>query len=350
MAYKSRGATINTDNRFHARCSRPVDDGWYLEPEARAPNTERYVDHAKTIISTNQSPDISFSQSINPYKGCEHGCIYCYARPSHEYLDLSAGLDFETKIFYKPNAASLLKSSFEAPSYQCSTIMLGANTDPYQPLERELEISRQILQLCVDFKHPVSIITKSALILRDTDLLSQLAADNLVKVFISLTTLSKELKAKLEPRTAAPSARLRVLKTLHLAGVPTGAMLAPIIPFINDHELEAMVRACALRHVQQVAYIFLRLPHSVADLFRAWLQTHYPDRADRVMHSIQASRGGQDYQACFGTRMRGEGVYAELLEQRFRIACRQYRLNQGNDSDLNTRAFKRCGPQQQVLF
>lgn len=349
-AIKGRGAHSNPNNRFHERHSVATSAEWFEQLSRSSPATDLIADHSKTIISSNQSPDIPFSQSINPYKGCEHGCVYCYARPTHEYLDLSPGLDFETKIFYKPGAASLLRKAFESPAYTCSPIMLGANTDPYQPAEKKLKITRQILEVCLEYRHPVSIISKGSLVLRDLDLLSELAELNLSKVVVSLTTLNKETKAKLEPRTASPSARLRVIRETSDAGVPVNVMLAPIIPFINDQELEDMVARCAELSVSAISYILLRLPHGVAELFRDWLQEHYPLKANRVMHTIQASRGGKDYKAGFGTRMRGEGVFADLLSARFKVACKRHGLNSGRRYELDSRHFRSAANAQRELF
>ncbi|MEM8497374.1 MAG: PA0069 family radical SAM protein [Pseudomonadota bacterium] len=349
-AIKGRGAHSNPQNRFHQQRSVSTSAEWFENLVQVSPATELIADHAKTIISTNKSPDIPFTQSINPYKGCEHGCVYCYARPTHEYLELSPGLDFETKIFYKPGAASLLRKAFEAPSYQCSPIMLGANTDPYQPAEKKLKITRHILEVCLEHQHPVSIITKGSLVLRDLDLLSELATLNLSKVVVSLTTLSNDTKAKLEPRTASPTARLRVIRETGEAGVPVNVMLAPMIPFVNDHELEELVSQCAEHSIMAISYILLRLPLGVAALFRAWLQEHYPLRAERVMNTIQASRGGKDYKAGFGTRMRGEGVFADLLSQRFRVACKRHGLSTGRGAELSCQHFRSAANAQQELF
>lgn len=347
---KGRGAYNNPHNRFHLQRSEATSIEWFENLAQLSPATELIAENSKTIISTNKSPDIPFTQSINPYKGCEHGCVYCYARPTHEYLDLSPGLDFETKIFYKPQAASLLRKAFEAPAYQCSPIMLGANTDPYQPAEKKLKITREILQVCLEHRHPVSIITKGSLVLRDLDILRELAALNLSKVVVSLTTLSNDTKAKLEPRTASPSARLRVIRETSEADIPVSVMLAPMIPFINDHELEELVGRCAEHSICAISYIFLRLPLGVAELFRAWLREHYPLRADRVMHAIQASRGGKDYKAGFGTRMRGEGVFAELLGRRFKVACKRHGLSSGRGPELNCQHFRSAANAQQELF
>ncbi len=347
---KGRGAHSNPHNRFHKHRSVASSTEWFEHMTQQSAATELIADKSKTIISTNQSPDIPFEQSINPYKGCEHGCVYCYARPTHEYLELSAGLDFETKIFYKPQAASLLRQTFDRPGYKCSPIMLGANTDPYQPAEKKLQITRQILEVCLEYQHPVSIITKGSLLIRDLDLLCELAKANLSKVVVSLTTLSNDIKTKLEPRTASPSARLRVIREASEAGVPVSVMLAPMIPFINDHELEELVSRCAEYSISSINYILLRLPLGVAELFRAWLQEHYPQRARRVMNAIQASRGGKDYKAGFGTRMRGEGVFADLLNQRFHMACRRYHLNSGRGPELSCRHFRSAANAQKELF
>ncbi|HEY0974150.1 MAG TPA: PA0069 family radical SAM protein [Solimonas sp.] len=338
---KGRGAGYNPEGRFESRRSESVDDGW-LQDEALPPlETTLLIDHAKSIIARNDSPDIGFSQSINPYRGCEHGCIYCYARPSHAYLGLSPGLDFETRLFYKPDAARLLESELRKPGYACSTISLGANTDPYQPVERRLGITRSLLEVLLRFRHPVGIVTKGAALLeRDVDLLAELARHRLTMVAVSITTLDPELKRELEPRAASPQARLRALKMLAQAGVPTMVMASPMIPFINDAELERILEAAADAGVRQAAYIPVRLPYEVKDLFRDWLERRVPLKAAHVMSLIQQMRGGRDNDPRFGSRMRGEGAYAELLAQRFRLACRRLGLNQGERLRLDASQFR----------
>ncbi|SDZ89628.1 PA0069 family radical SAM protein [Microbulbifer marinus] len=323
-----RGATSNLAGRFAPHVSTRESDGWEteLEPLERLA-TEAIAEQAKTIIATNRSPDLPFSQSINPYRGCEHGCIYCYARPAHAYMDLSPGVDFESRIFFKPNAGELLEQALRKNGYQCSPIALGSNTDPYQPLEKDKRITRELLQLMQRFRQPVTIVTKSQLILRDLPLLAEMARDNLCHVAISVTTLSNDLKRRLEPRTAGPAARLRTLEALSRAGIPTAVMAAPMIPALNDSELEAILTESAGVGATQAAYILLRLPHEVAPLFRQWLDVHYPERAAHVMSIVQQSRGGRDYQSDFAQRQTGTGVFAKLLQQRFRVACRKLDLN-----------------------
>ncbi len=287
---KGRGATINPPGRFVSQPGEAVDDGWYREATPDSVATEVRAEAARTVISRNDSPDIPFTQSINPYRGCEHGCVYCYARPSHAYLDLSPGLDFETRLFYKPDAARLLRAELARPGYRCAPIMLGANTDPYQPLEKRLRVTREILEVLLRSRHPLNIVTKGALILRDLDLLQEFARMNLVCVMVSLTTLDPELKRTLEPRAASPQARLRVIRALALAGVPVGVLTAPMIPAVNDAELEALLEAAAGAGARYAGYVLLRLPHEVKDLFRAWLEQHLPLRAGHVMSLIRQAR------------------------------------------------------------
>jgi len=341
-AGKGRGAGSNRPGRFEAHDRVAVDDGWDAPEEALpALKTTLLVDHAKSIIARNQSPDINFDQSINPYRGCEHGCIYCYARPSHGYLGLSAGLDFESKLFYKPEAARLLEQELRQPGYRCSMISLGSNTDPYQPVERKLKVTREILEVLQRFRHPVGIVTKgAALIERDLPLLAEMARDRLVTVAISLTTLNPELKRTLEPRAASPQARLRALRMLSEAGVPTMVFFSPVIPFINDAELERVLEAGAAAGARAASYIPLRLPYEVKDLFRDWLQQHAPLKAAHVMSLVQQMRGGRDNDPQFGSRMRGQGEYAGLIAQRFRLACRRLGLNAGERIELETSLFR----------
>lgn len=326
---KGRGAGSNGAGRFEATTRVAIDDGWgSLEAEPVKLETIVRAVVAKSIISRNNSPDIPFEQSINPYYGCEHGCIYCYARPSHGYLNLSPGLDFETRLFYKPNAAELLDTELRRPGYRVSPIALGANTDPYQPIEREHRVTRGILEVLARFRHPVSIVTKGILIERDLDLLAEMARDNLVHVGITLTTLDPALKRTLEPRAAAPAARLRVMRQLADIGVPVRVMFSPVIPFVNDAELERVLEAGAEAGAHAASYILLRLPHEVKDLFREWLDAHLPLKAEHVMSLINQSRGGKDYDAAWGTRMRGSGNFADLIAQRFRLARRRLHLDQ----------------------
>ena len=311
--------------------------GAVAEQESTRLPTTLHVDHARTIIARNRSPDIPFEQSINPYRGCEHGCVYCYARTTHSYLDLSPGRDFETEIFYKPNAAELLRAELAAPGYEASPIALGTNTDPYQPIERELRVTRSILELLLAQQHPITIVTKGSLILRDLDLLRSFAAHGLVAVHISLTTLDDELKRRMEPRTAGPKQRLNMVRQLADAGIPTGVLTAPIIPALNDHELEAMLEAAAQHGASNAGYVLLRLPHEVEPLFVEWLHAHYPDRAEHVLSLVRQLRGGALYDSQFHSRQRGSGPFAALLEARFAKARRRYGMNR--DVALRTDLF-----------
>jgi len=343
QSLKGRGALSNPHVRFESTSVEKTDDGWYQSEEeltTRLPQTV-LPDRAKSVIATNNSPDVGFEQSINPYRGCSHGCVYCFARPTHAYLGLSPGLDFETKLFYKENAVELLRAELAKPNYVCKSIALGINTDGWQPLERELEVTRGILQVLAECRHPVTIVTKSALIVRDLDLLQDLARDQLVSVMISITSLDSDLKRKLEPQTASPQARLKVIEHLSAAGVPVGVLVAPVIPALTDHDMESILEAAKAAGATSAGYVLLRLPHEVKDLFREWLAEHYPDRAAHVMSLINQSRGGKDYQAEFGTRMVGTGVFAQLLRTRFNIAKRKYGLGQADDRhDLRTDLFR----------
>lgn len=325
---KGRGATLNPDNRFFRTQSTREGDGWDCQAEAAGRLvTTVTATISRSIISRNRSPDIPFEQSINPYQGCEHGCVYCFARPTHAYHDLSPGLDFETRILAKPNAAELLRKELAHPRYQVSPITVGANTDPYQPPERTWKITRSLLEVFLETRHPVTLITKNALILRDVDLLTELARQNLVQVMISVTSLDPHLTQTLEPRASAPHRRLAAIRALHDAGVPTGVLVAPVIPFLNDAEIEAIMAAVADAGADTAGYVLLRLPHEVKTLFRDWLAEHYPLKAERILGVIRDARGGQDYDARFGHRMRGEGIFAELIAQRFRTGVKRHGLN-----------------------
>jgi DNA repair photolyase len=298
-------------------------------------------DRAKSVITTNNSPDVGFDQSINPYRGCSHGCVYCFARPTHAYLGLSPGLDFETKLFYKDNAVELLRAELSKQSYVCKTIALGNNTDGWQPLEKQMQVTRSVLAVLAECRHPLSIVTKSALIVRDLDLLQDLAQDRLVSVMVSITSLDDDMKRRLEPRTASPQARLKVIEQLSTAGVPVGVMVAPVIPALTDHEMEHILEAAKTAGASRAGYTLLRLPHEVKDLFREWLAEHYPDRASHVMSVINQSRDGKDYQSGFGTRMVGTGVFAQLLRKRFEIAKRRFGLDDAeNRHELRTDLFR----------
>jgi DNA repair photolyase len=329
-AFKGRGVLLNPAGRFERRNVEEIHDGWYVEEQPDTIATTVEPDRARGIITTNNSPDIPFEQSINPYRGCEHGCVYCYARPSHAYMGLSAGIDFETKLFYKADAGKLLEAELARPGYVCKPITIGANTDPYQPIERKMLVTRSVLEVLARTRHPVSIISKSAMVLRDLDILTDMARDGLVSVAISITTLNADTKRSLEPRTASPLARLRAVRELNAAGVPTGVMVAPVIPAITDHEMEAILEGAAEAGARWAGYVLVRLPYEIKDLFRDWLTEHFPDRAAHVMSLIQDMRGGRDNDPRFGTRMRGTGPIAELLRSRFKLACKRLNLNSGS--------------------
>ena len=348
--HKGRGAISDCEGRF---ATRPVEyDAEEAHERAQtAPDTELRAMRTGRIIATNQSPDVPFDRSINPYQGCEHGCIYCYARPSHSYLDLSPGLDFETRIFYKPDAASKLAEEWEKPGYNCEPITIGANTDPYQPAERKTHVTRDLLELFLEHSHPVNLITKGTLITRDIDLLSELAKRRLCSVAISLPTMNRPLKRLMEPRVPSAEARLQAMAALSAAGIPVSVLYAPVIPAINDDEIEQVLEAAAGAGASQAAYIFLRLPHEVRDLFVEWLDTHFPDRAQRVMSLVRQSSGGRDYDNRFGIRQTGRGPYADMLGKRFRAACKRLELNQDRyQRALDCSLFTRPGQQQLGLF
>ncbi len=318
-----------------------ADDGWYQDEIVENPTETVLPDRARSVITSNNSPDVGFDVSINPYRGCAHGCVYCFARPTHSYLGLSPGLDFETKLFYKADAVSILEAELSKPKYVCKTIALGINTDGYQPLEKRLEVTRGILAVLARCRHPVTIVTKSALIIRDLDLLADLAKDHLVSVMVSVTSLTNEIKRTLEPRTASPAARLRVIEQLSEAGVPVGVLVAPVIPAITDHEIEDILSAAKAAGASRAGYVLLRLPHELKIIFRDWLAEHYPDRAKHVMSLINQSRGGKDYDSQFGTRMRGTGPYAELLRTRFDLAKRKLGFAGAEERyELNTKLFR----------
>lgn len=352
---RTRGTGCNPHNRYQPLVTdRSEDDGWYQDPEDELnPDslaTQVVFEQSKTIISTNQSPDIPFDQSINPYRGCEHGCVYCFARPTHAYWDLSPGLDFETHLIAKTNANTRLLEALDKPNYQCKPIALGINTDAYQPLEKHQRITRQLLETLLECRHPVSIITKGGLILRDLDLLTELARQGLCTVRVSLTTLDNDLKRRMEPRTAAPATRLKVIRQLSEAGVPVGIIIGPVIPVINDSELEAILEAAFEAGAERASWIMLRLPLEIADLFEDWLHRHYPDRAEHVMNRMRDLRGGKLYDGTFGRRMTGQGPYAELIRQRFNRQCRKLGLNVKEEPPLRTDLFRRPSGEQIALF
>jgi len=336
---RGRGACSNAAGRYESERRDVFDDGWESLADLDAFGTEVREEMARSIIATNDSPDIGFDQSINAYRGCEHGCIYCFARPTHCHLGYSAGIDFETKLTAKVNAAELLEKALSKPSYRVKPIMLGTNTDPYQPVERERRITRSILEVLARTRHPVGIVTKSALVTRDLDILAPMAAEGLVHVGLSVTTLDNRLSRSMEPRASAPAKRLEAIGALSQAGVPVRVMAAPMIPALNDPELERILEAGAARGAQTASYILLRLPLEVAPLFREWLAQTYPDRAQRVMALVRDTRGGKDYDSRFGVRKRGEGPYAQQLAARFRLALRRFGLKRDHPP-LRTELFR----------
>lgn len=337
---KGRGATLNPAGRFDLTIRDAFDDGWNpLPEEVGRPRTEVTEETARSILSTNDSPDVPFDVSLNPYRGCEHGCIYCYARPSHAYLDLSPGLDFETRLFAKTNAAPLLREALSRPGYRCRPIALGANTDPYQPVERRYGITRAVIEVLAHCEHPFTIVTKNALVERDLDLLVPLAEKNLVQVFISCATLDTGMARRLEPRASAPARRVETIAALSAAGVPCGVLVAPVLPFLTDADLETVLQAAAGAGARTAGWVLLRLPYEIKDLFKDWLKQHYPLKAEHVMSRMRALRDGQEYDASYGSRQRGEGPFADLLEARFRNACQRLGLNRGR-LDLDTTRFR----------
>ncbi len=331
QARKGRGAVSNRTNRYEKEVRLATDDGWSGVPdedEMLPPlRTTLVKDASRTVIARNTSPDVPFDRSINPYRGCEHGCVYCFARPSHAWLGFSPGLDFETRILFKPEAAKLLRKELSDPKYRCRMIAMGTNTDPYQPAERHMQITRSILRTLADFHHPTGIVTKNHLITRDIDVLKELAQDDLVECFLSVTTLDPELARTMEPRASTPRRRLDAIEALANAGIQVGVMAAPMIPALNDHEMEAILEEAHRRGARRAAYVVLRLPLEIKDLFREWLEAHVPDRAARVMSLVRQMRGGRDYDPEWGQRMKGDGPVAQLLAQRFDRACRQLGLN-----------------------
>lgn len=339
---KGRGAAYNPDNRYAPTRGVAEDDGWPGDDAALPPLTTTVtVQDARSALRRNQSPDVPFRQSVNPYQGCEHGCVYCFARPTHAYLELSPGLDFETRLFAKGNAAALLRQELSKPGYRPEVIALGSNTDPWQPIERDLKITRQILELLTECRHPVGIVTKSFNIVRDLDLLTELARNRLVQVMISVTTLDHELARQMEPRASSPARRLEAIARLAQAGVPVGVLAAPMIPALNDGELETILAASAEQGATRAGYVLLRLPLEIKPLFETWLADHYPLKARHVMSLAEQMHGGKAYDSAFGTRMRGSGQFAELLAQRFHLACRRLGLTHDiRNEDLRTDLFQ----------
>jgi len=349
---KGRCATFSPDPRYLAETREAFDDGWNQDDETPpALRTTVTEERARSIIAHNESPDIPFRSSINPYRGCEHGCIYCYARPSHAYLDLSRGLDFENKLFAKANAAELLRVELSKPGYRPEMISIGANTDPFQPIERKWQITRQIIQVLAQCNHPFSIVTKSCLVERDIDLLAPMAKKNLVEVYVSITSLDHQLARRHEPRATAPRRRVETVRRLSETGIPVGVMFAPVIPTLNDQDMERVLEASAEAGARFAGYVMIRLPHEIKDLFRDWLTQHAPLKAKRVMSIIRDLRGGKDYDAQFGVRQTGVGHYAELIAKRFRLACDRLGLNESGHC-LDTTEFQpptRFGDQVQLF-
>jgi len=332
--HKGRGAVSNASGRFDRHRHESFDDGWDSALDVDRPVTEVQTDASRSILVYNESPDLPFDRSVNPYRGCEHGCIYCFARPTHAYLGLSPGLDFETRLFSKPNAAGLLEEALRKPGYRCQPLALGVNTDAYQPIERKLEITRSLLGVLQQFNHPLSIITKSALIERDIDILRSMAAQQLVSVYLSVTTLDATLARKLEPRAAAPRRRLQTIRQLADAGIPVAVLLAPVIPVLTDPEMDTILGAVKDAGATSAGYILLRLPLEVSELFQQWLAVHFPLKAEHVMKRVRDTRAGKDYDHRFGNRMRGTGAFADVIARRFQLACqrlglgpREYALN-----------------------
>ena len=340
-ARKGRGAISNPAVRYDSQTTVTVDDGWRSadtrdpvkvnphpddeEPPRLATTLTR--DASRTVIARNTSPDVPFDRSINPYRGCEHGCVYCFARPTHAYLGLSPGLDFETKLLFKPDAPELLRQELAKRSYRCDVIAIGTNTDPYQPVERDMKLMRRILEVLAEFNHPVGIVTKNALVTRDIDILAPMARKNLVQVFLSVTTLDRHLANIMEPRASTPARRVAAIRTLNEAGVPCGVMAAPMIPAINDHEMEAILEAAHQAGAARAGYTVLRLPLEIAQLFEEWLREHFPDRADRVLSLVKQMRGGKIYDSDWGQRMTGTGTLAQLIRQRFDLAAKKFEFN-----------------------
>ena len=346
---KGRGTHLKTPVRYHELEVEQVDDGWDIPENPDRPVTRLLLDSSRTVIARNQSPDVPFNQSINPYRGCEHGCIYCYARPTHAWLDLSPGLDFETKILHKPDAAQILRGELSKPGYQCDTIGIGTNTDAWQPVERKLGLTREILKVRSEFNHPVRIVTKSSGVLRDLDILESMARRNLVVVNVSVTTMDPVLNRTMEPRAASPAQRLKTIRVLADHGIPAGASVAPIVPVLNDHELEHILEVTREAGARFANYIFIRLPLEVSPLFRQWLDDHYPLKAEHIMNRIQDSRGGKDYKSGFGQRMRGQGLFARLIAERFQKKYRE--LGFEPDIDLSHDLFRNPDqPEQLGLF
>jgi DNA repair photolyase len=346
-APRGRGASWNPQNRFET-LEYVVDEDADVDLDAPPPKTLYLRDPTRTIITRNDSPDVSFDTSVNPYRGCEHGCIYCFARPTHEYLGLSAGLDFETKIFVKEDAPELLREELASPRWEPGVIAMSGVTDPYQPIEKKLQLTRRCLEVLADFRNPVAIITKNHLVTRDADHLGELARIGAAKVFVSITTLDATLARSMEPRTSSPEMRLAAIESLAKAGIPVGVMAAPMIPAVNDHELPKILEAAAAAGATSAGYVVLRLPWAVAPLFERWLEEQFPDRKEKVLNRVRELRGGELYKAEFGTRMRGEGIFAQQMKAMFDVACRRNHLNE-RSFVLSTESFRRRGMQASLF-
>ncbi|MGP1717730.1 MAG: PA0069 family radical SAM protein [Methylophilus sp.] len=339
LIYKGRAASSNQVSRFDPCTRESTDDGWGSLDEGAPPlRTEVMLDATKSVINYIQSPDLPFDRTLNPYRGCEHGCIYCYARPTHAYLGLSPGLDFESKLLMKPDVVELLKKELSHPNYKCAPISLAMNTDGYQPIEREYQLTRQVIQVLSEANHPFSLVTKSSLVERDIDLIAPMAAKGLASIYLSITTLDRQIARRLEPRAAAPERRFETLRRLSEAGIPTGVMVAPVIPALTDHHMEQILEKAHLAGARKAGYVFLRLPHELTTLFEDWLQQYFPLKAAHVMSLVKQSRGGKTYQSDFGKRMRGEGVFADLLANRFKLSCHKLGMS-GERTGFRTDLF-----------
>lgn len=347
---RGRAAGINPSGRYERISSEIFDDGWQTIDELPPFKREVQIENPRKIITRNESPDISFDRSINPYRGCEHGCVYCYARPTHAYMGMSAGLDFESKLFAKPDAAKLLVRELSRPGYEPKTIAIGTNTDPYQPVEKEWRIMREILEVLETANHPVGIVTKSALVIRDIDILSRMAAKGLAKVALSVTTLDRKLSRAMEPRAATPGLRLKAISELSEAGIPVSVMVAPVIPALNDHEIERILDSARASGATEAGYILLRLPLEVSPIFRDWLLRNEPDRYRHVMNMLRSMRGGKDYDSQFGKRMSGSGPYAWQIGRRFEIAARRLGFNTQRKKLDNSQFLPPNGAQQQLML
>jgi DNA repair photolyase len=345
--FRGRGASSNPANRFEL--IHYERDDTVAADETPSPTTHFYRDHTRSILAQNDSPDVGFEVSLNPYRGCEHGCIYCYARPTHEYLGFSAGLDFETKIFVKEDAPALLRKELAAAKWQPKVVSLSGVTDPYQPIERRLKLTRRCLEVFAAFRNPVSVVTKNHLICRDIDLLAELAQHQAAAAFLSITTLDGELARRMEPRATQPAGRLAAIEELTRAGIPVGVMVAPVIPGLNDHEIPAILEAAAKAGARRAGYVLLRLPHGLGPLFERWLRQHYPERCEKVLARLRGMRGGAIYDPRFGSRMKGEGTLAEQIASLFALGCRRAGLDK-RFPPLSTAAFRRPGGTQRLLF